>query len=167
MRYSKVSCLVGHMLLPSRLEHDEYITYSERHFSCIHEGLAPYCPLQCSLIINAEMSDTISGTSICRGAPSVSHLLFADDCFLFFKAEESQAHVMKNILNVYEVSSGQAISLPKSEIFYSRNMADDLKNNITKILAVRDVLGTRKYLAMPSMLGRDRTTTYAYIKDRV
>ena len=134
--------------------------------------LSPYLFITCaeglsSLIRNAEESGTISGTSICRGAPSVSHLLFADDCFLFFKAEESQAHVMKNILNVYEAASGQAISLPKSEIFYSRNVTDDLKNNITNILAVRAVLGTGKYLGMPSMIGRDRTATFAYIKDRV
>lgn len=40
-----------------------------------------------SLIRNAEENDTISGPSICRGAPPMSHLLFVDDCFLFFKAE--------------------------------------------------------------------------------
>jgi ribonuclease HI len=65
------------------------------------------------------------------------------------------------------VASGQAISLPKSEIFYSRNVSDALKNNITNILQVRAVLGTSKYLGMPSMIGRDRTATFAYIKDRV
>jgi hypothetical protein len=74
---------------------------------------------------------------------------------------------MKNILNTYEAASGQAISLPKSEILYSRNVPDALKNSITNILAVRAVLGTGKYLGMPSMIGRDRTATFAYIKDRV
>ena len=96
------------------------------------------------MIRDAEEQELISGTSICIGAPSVSHLLFTDDCFLFFKAEESQAQVMKNVLNIYKAASGQAISLPKSEIFYSRNVADALKNNITNILAVRAVLGTGK-----------------------
>jgi hypothetical protein len=94
-------------------------------------------------------NETISGTSTCRGAPSVSRLLFADDyCFLFFKAEENQAQVMKNILNTYEAASGQAISLSKSEIFYRRNVSDALKNNITNILAVQAVLGTGKYLGI-------------------
>lgn len=74
---------------------------------------------------------------------------------------------MKNIFNTYDAASGQAISLPKLEIFYSRNVPDALKNNITNILAVRAVLGTGKYLGMPSMIRRDRTTTFAYIKDRV
>jgi hypothetical protein len=62
---------------------------------------------------------------------------------------------MKNILNTYETASGQAISLPKSEIFYSRNVSEELKNSITNILGVRAVLGTGKYLGMPSMIGRN------------
>jgi len=41
------------------------------------------------------------------------------------------------------------------------------KNSITNILAVRAVLGTGKYLGMPSMIGRDRTTTFSFIKDCV
>jgi hypothetical protein len=58
--------------------------------------LSPYLFIICaeglsSLIREAEVSETIYGTSICRGAPPVSHLLFADDCFLFFNAEEGQA----------------------------------------------------------------------------
>lgn len=76
-------------------------------------------------------------------------------------------HVMKDILNTYEAASGEAIILPKSEIFYSRNVPDTLKNNITNILGVQAILGTGKYIGMPSMIGRDRTATFAYIKDRV
>jgi len=74
---------------------------------------------------------------------------------------------MKDILTTYEAASGQAISLPKSEIFYSWNVPDTLKNNITNILGVRAILGTGKYLGMPSMIGRDRAAIFAYIKDRV
>jgi len=81
--------------------------------------------------------------------------LFADDWFLFFKANEDQVHVLKNILSTYELASGQAISLPKSKIYCSRNIPDDLKANITDILGVQVVLGTGKYLGLPSLIGRD------------
>jgi len=60
------------------------------------DPLSPYLFIICaeglsSLIRDAEERGTISGVRVCRGAPSVSYLLFADDCFLFFfKAEESQ-----------------------------------------------------------------------------
>jgi len=74
---------------------------------------------------------------------------------------------MKNILATYEAASGQAISLPKSEIFYSRNTEVNLKNNITTILGVQAVLGTGKYLGLPSMVGRSKKATFNFIKDRV
>lgn len=74
---------------------------------------------------------------------------------------------MKDILLKYEVASGQSISLPKSEIFYSRNVEEARKNAITHILGVRAVLGTGKYLGLPSMIGRDRNATFAYIKEKV
>ena len=74
---------------------------------------------------------------------------------------------MKSILTVYEAAPGQVISLPKSEIYCSCNVPDPMKQNITAILGVRAVLGTGKYLGLPSMIGRDRNSTFAYIKDRV
>jgi len=56
-----------------------------------------------SLIRDAEYHIIISGVRVCRSAPSVSHLLFADDWknyFLFLKPDESQAQVMKYILTI-------------------------------------------------------------------
>jgi hypothetical protein len=75
-----------------------------------------------ALIREAERQGDIHGTKICRNAPIISHLLFADDCFLFFRNGENEAQTMKNVLVTYEAASGQAISLPKSEIFCSRNV---------------------------------------------
>lgn len=46
-------------------------------------------------------------------------------------------------------------------------MLDEVKHHATSILQVRAVMGTGKYLGLPSMIGRDRTSTFAYIKDRV
>jgi ribonuclease HI len=136
------------------------------------DPLSPYLFILCaeglsSLIGRAESTGDLTGTSICRGAPPVTHLLFADDCFLFFKACERQAQTMKNILQLYEKASGQAISLPKSEIFYSRNVSGVLNQVITAIMGVQAVLGTGKYLGLPSLIGRNRTAVFSYIKDRV
>jgi hypothetical protein len=74
---------------------------------------------------------------------------------------------MKDILLTYETASGQAISLPKSEIFSSRNVSAPLRNKLVTILGVQVVLGTGKYLGLPSMIGRNKNSTFAYIKDRV
>ena len=136
------------------------------------DPLSPYLFIICveglsSLIRDAETRGVLTSTRICRRAPPVSHLLFAEDYFLFFKADVGEVNVMKNILSIYETSSGQAISLPKSEIYCSRNVLDPLKQTITNILGVHVVLGTGKYLGLPSMIGKDRNATFAYIKDRV
>jgi hypothetical protein len=45
-------------------------------FILVAEGLT-------ALMKQAVGTGTIHGMRICRGAPVVSHLLFADDCFLF------------------------------------------------------------------------------------
>lgn len=85
------------------------------------DPLSPYLFIICAeglsaLIRDAESRGELNGQKIiCRKAPSVSHILFVDDCFLFFKADENQTNVMKNILTTYETTSGQAISLPKKK----------------------------------------------------
>jgi len=81
------------------------------------DHLSPYLFIICaeglsSLIRIVEARGDLRGTTIYGGAPPMSHLLFADNCFLFFKVEERQDQVMQNILTIYEAASGQAISLP-------------------------------------------------------
>jgi len=59
---------------------------------------------------------------------------------------------MKNILAIYEKASGQAVNLQKSEIFCSRNVSTVEHNIIANILGVQVVLGTGKYLGLPSII---------------
>jgi hypothetical protein len=121
-----------------------------------------------SRLIRKEIeSNTLREFHICRKAPGISHLLFADDCFLFFRAAENEAMTMKHILATYEVASGQSINLLKSKLFCSRNVQTPLQNYIANILGVQQVLGTGKYLGLPSMIGRSRKATFSFIKDRI
>jgi len=134
--------------------------------------LSPYLFIICAeglsfLSRDAEDHGVINDTRVCRGAPLVSHLLFADDCFLFFKAEVNQVQIMKDILTTYKAASGQAISLPKSEIYCSRNVSNSMKLTITNILGMQSFIGTRKYLGLPFMIGQDKNAIFSYIKDRV
>jgi len=136
------------------------------------DPLSPYLFILCAeglsaLICKAERCGDLHGISICTHAPTISHLLFADDCFLFFMADEKEAQVMKNILHTYELASGQAISLPKSEVFFSSVVPTPMKEVITNILGVKAVMGTCKYLGLPSMMGRSKEATFGFIKDRI
>ena len=75
----------------------------------LHQGcpLSPYLFIICAegllaLLRQAETSGLINGSKICRGAPSISHLFFADDSFLFFKSTEEETIVIRRILELYE-----------------------------------------------------------------
>lgn len=114
------------------------------------DPLSPYLFLICAeglstLIKKEERLGNLHGAKICRGAPIISHLLFADDCFLFFQANVTEATTIQNILEVYAQASGQHINMQKSEIFFSRNVLDDVKHNISQLLDVRIALATGKY----------------------
>ncbi|GAU39232.1 hypothetical protein TSUD_396790 [Trifolium subterraneum] len=109
----------------------------------------------------------IHGVRICRGAPEVSHLLFADDCFLLCRANVVEVNELMRILHTYEQASGQEINLVKSEVFISRNMSHAAKEDLSRILGVRLVLGTGIYLGLPSMVGRSKKAIFSFIKDRI
>ena len=53
-----------------------------------------------SLVRNAGMHRLIHGVSIARGAPSVSHLFFADDSFFFCDATVSDCSNLKEVFRI-------------------------------------------------------------------
>ncbi|GAU35047.1 hypothetical protein TSUD_30130 [Trifolium subterraneum] len=53
----------------------------------------------------------IHGVRICHGAPEVSHLLFADDCFLFCRANVAEVNDLMRILHIYEQASGGGLEV--------------------------------------------------------
>ena len=88
------------------------------------DPISPYIFLLCadafsSLINNAALNQKISGVSICRGCPRITHLFFVDDSLLFCKANGQECHHLIEILQLYEAASGQKINADKSSIFFS------------------------------------------------
>jgi hypothetical protein len=71
------------------------------------------------------------------------------------------------ILKTYELASGQEINLSKSEVFFSRNLSRAAQEDLSNIMGVKHVMGTGTYLGLPSMVGRSKKETFAYIKDRI
>jgi hypothetical protein len=60
-----------------------------------------------SSALHKEVQDNvIEELKITRHAPGVSHLLFADDVLLFFKASVEQAGHIKSLLNRFERGMG-------------------------------------------------------------
>ncbi|GAU29295.1 hypothetical protein TSUD_226660 [Trifolium subterraneum] len=82
-------------------------------------------------------------------------------------ADVREVECMKKILNDYEKASGQAINYAKSEVYFSRNTPTNIKEQISNILGVNEVMGTGRYLGMSSMIGRNKKAIFDYLRDRM
>ena len=87
----------------------------------LHQGnpLSPYLFILfaeglSALLHDMENKKMIQGCKVARGASSISHLLFLDDSYLFFKASLLQCNYLKNYLQVYEKALGQRVNFDKS-----------------------------------------------------
>jgi hypothetical protein len=87
------------------------------------DPLSPYLFLLCaeglsSLLLFEEEVGGIDGIWVCRNAPSVSHLLFADDSLILMKADMTNATSLQHVLDTYCANLGQLVSLAKSSIYF-------------------------------------------------
>ena len=136
------------------------------------DPLSPYLFLLCaegftSLMARAEGEGQIHEVSICRSAPRISHLLFANDSLVFCQASREEVKVVKEMLQLYATTSGQCINLEKSSIYFSTNMGVDHKEWITNCLGVKEVDKFETYLGLPTLIGRSKYQTFSFLKDRV
>ena len=155
----KVNGVVDGLLVPSR---------------GLRQGdlISPYLFLLCAdafstLLSKAAHEKRIPGARICRGAPLVSHLFFADDSILFTKASVQECSVVADIISKYERASGQKVNLSKTEVVFSSSVDVERRNDIVSILGVQEVACQAKYLGLPTVIGRSKKVTFACIKERI
>ncbi|XP_074328485.1 uncharacterized protein LOC141666397 [Apium graveolens] len=115
----------------------------------------------------AASSGQISGCRISLNAPVITHLLFVDDSFLFFKANRDEVIRVKNLLAHYADSSGQAINFQKSGIFFSSNVRRDKQLEFSNLLGVYNDISTSNYLGLPSLIGRSKKRVFAFLKEKI
>ena len=80
------------------------------------DPLSPYLLLLCeegfsSLLAKAQEEGRLHGVSICRKAPTISHLLFADDSLLFCRANQEEVQVVSKVLQTYANAFGNVSTL--------------------------------------------------------
>lgn len=136
------------------------------------DPISPYLYILCAewlsaIIKNYEATGVIHGCKVARGAPSVSHLLFADDCYFFFRASKTEVSIMKSILNRYEHISGQEINYSKSNIVFSPNTSPTDRIVVCDNLGVGESSFPGKYLGMPMYVGKKQGRGFWIFTDRV
>lgn len=80
------------------------------------DPLSPYLFIVCAEVLSLllqrkEARGSIHGVRVARGAPPISHLFFADDSLLFFKATINEAQEVKNCLRVTVLLQGNWLIL--------------------------------------------------------
>ncbi|XP_075633561.1 uncharacterized protein LOC142606033 [Castanea sativa] len=105
--------------------------------------LSPYLFLLCAkeftaLLAKKEAEGRLHGVSIGRRAPTISHILFADDSLLFCRATMEEVRCISDTLQLYAAASGQCISFEKSSVYFSSNTKRVQREAIKNELGVKE-----------------------------
>uniref|UniRef100_A0A803QNQ6 Reverse transcriptase domain-containing protein n=1 Tax=Cannabis sativa TaxID=3483 RepID=A0A803QNQ6_CANSA len=151
----RINNCLSHQIFPSRgiRQGDPLSPYL---FLLVAEGL--------SGTINAKAhSNAFHGISISRSAPTISHLLFADDSLLFTKVTPSTAMEIKDILNLYNLATGQSVNFHKSSILFSPNTSSVDCRSFRDTLHLDDKPFIDKYLGVPQCFSRSKTSSFLFL----
>jgi hypothetical protein len=104
---------------------------------------------------------------ICRNAPGISHLLFADDTLLFLEATEDQIVLVNDALWLYEKSTGQLMNPQKCSILFGADCSMDAQDRVKDVLKVSNVTVEEKYLGLPTPDGRMGMNRFVSLKEKL
>ncbi|XP_071723523.1 uncharacterized protein [Rutidosis leptorrhynchoides] len=136
------------------------------------DPLSPILFVLCSEAFTVIIKDRISrgllqGAAVSWGGPRISHLLFADDSLVFFRATLADCQQFLQVLKWYKAAAGQEINFSKSNILFSKNVADDCRLELKQCLGVFNSLETNKYLGLPIVLGRNKNVSFDFLRNRL
>ncbi|XP_031101746.1 uncharacterized protein LOC116005640 [Ipomoea triloba] len=136
------------------------------------DPLSPYLFIICAeglslLLQKAQAEGSIRGCRVARGASPVSHLFFADDSLLFFRANAQEVGAVKHCLDLYENMSGQAVNYHKSNVCFSINTQTHHREEVVAVLGVDQAPNFGKYMGLPAFVGRNKRAAFSYIEDKI
>uniref|UniRef100_A0A803Q310 Reverse transcriptase domain-containing protein n=1 Tax=Cannabis sativa TaxID=3483 RepID=A0A803Q310_CANSA len=114
-----------------------------------------------------RQGDPLSRYQFILGAPSISHMFFANDSYLYCRVLENEAQHIVKLLNYFERTSGQKVNLLKSSTFFSKNTEDLVKNNICAILGILEASEQCTYLGLPNTMSRNKNAILEFLKDKM
>lgn len=109
------------------------------------------------LIKKYESMGLIKGIRVARGAPTVTHMFFANDSYIHCQANKEEAANVMNMLSIFEKASGKKINGENSSVFFSRNVQEETKREVMEILRFREADNNSQYLGLPNCLGGNKS----------
>lgn len=120
-----------------------------------------------SIITTKAAEGSITGIRIARGSPVITHLFFADDSLIFFKANKEETRTVKNCLKDYEKASGQLINFDKSAITFSKSTPQTNIDMVKACLHIQICHGHDLYLGLPTFSIHSKRLQFGYLRDKV
>ena len=105
--------------------------------------------------------------AVCRRAPKISHLFFADDSLVFCRASLEECNELQRIFTVYEDASAQQLNKAKTALFFSKNTPRVIQEEIKAKFRAQVIRQHEKYMGLPSLVGRSKKNTFHDLKDKM
>nr|CAD1817805.1 unnamed protein product [Ananas comosus var. bracteatus] len=110
-------------------------------------GIRQGCPLSPYIFIlasnalslflkEAALCGSLNGFRFLRTGPAITHVMYADDLFIFEKSSQNEALRIQEILNIFCTISGETINLQKSSIIFSHSTTSAIRESIQQILNI-------------------------------
>lgn len=136
------------------------------------DPLSPYLFLfvadTLSVILQREIQmGRLEELRVSRRAPGISHLLFADDALLFFRADTEQAAKIKQVLQIFQEGTGQLLSPAKCSILTRDTLDGEVQEQVRQVLGVERVDFDPKYLGLPTPDGRQKKQRFQSITEKL
>ena len=134
------------------------------------DPISPYFFLLCAkgllaMIKKEESKGNLKGIAVCRKAPRITHMLFADDSIVFCRTTREECDRVVNVLEDYKRDSRQKLNKEKTSLYFSKNTSKEIKEYVKEKFGARVVQHLEKYLGLPPLVGRGKRKAFNRIKD--
>lgn len=107
------------------------------------------------------------GVAVCRDAPRISHLLFADDSIIFCRTTAEEGSRVLKVLADYEGDSSQKLKKEKTSLFFSKNTRREVQEQVKSQFGAQIIKHHERYLGLLPLIGKGKKKAFNRIKDLV
>ena len=138
-----------------------------RRYITPSRGIKQGDPLSPYLIRHTVASQNLHGILSCTNEVCISHLLFADDSFIFCRPTEGECQHLLELLSQHEQALGQAISRQKTTLFFSRNIKPEVKVAIQGMVGAKIMENCEKYLGLLMVGEKSKVNTFKELEEKI
>lgn len=117
-------------------------------------------------LVEKERVGLISGIKVRAKNPPITHLLFADDCYIFYKVKMSEIKAIMDCLQEFSGASGQIINHEKLALYFSSNTPRQFKSLVQVVLSMKHSQTLGNYIGLPSFISKEKASLFAFVEER-